>query len=42
MFDILCVGCINIYVLLLLCWCGVVLIYWVIEVGDVEMGVMLM
>lgn len=41
-FDILCLGCINSYVLLLLCWCGVVLIQCVVEVGDVESGVIVM
>lgn len=41
-FDILCLGCINIYGLLLLCWCGVVFIYCVIEVGDVEIGIIIM
>lgn len=41
-FVIFIYGCWNVYVLLLLCWCGVVLIQCVIQVGDVEIGVCLM
>lgn len=40
--DVLWLGCLNIYVLLLLCWWGVVLIYCVVMFGDVEIGVVIM
>lgn len=40
--DMFCFGCINVYGLLFLCWCGVVFIQCLFWVGDVEIGVIIM
>lgn len=40
--EMFCLGCINVYGLLLLCWCGVVLIQCLLWVGDSEIGVIIM